>query len=84
MSTQEPEQTALEAFVPMPKGGVSARCQRVKRNGQQCSKPARTGRKVCPSHGGGYPSREASGERKKVGRSVTHAMYSSQPTRSYS
>ncbi len=83
MTDQEPTEKALEPVVAMPKGGTAPRCQRVKKNGEQCSKPARTGYSVCPSHGAGFPSREASGERKRPGRSVTHGIYSSAPTRSY-
>ncbi len=67
----------------MPRGGVAPRCQRVKKSNVQCAKPARRGFKVCSSHGAGYASREASGERKKPGRPVTHGVYSITPTSSY-
>ncbi len=84
MTDQETtQQITLESVVAMPRGGVAPRCQRRKKNGRQCGKAARTGRKVCPSHGAGYPSREESGECKKPGRPVTHAMYSTQPTRTF-
>lgn len=83
MTTQEPEQTPLEAFLMMPRGGVAPRCKRVKRDGTQCKKPSRAGYSICPSHGAGYPSREAAGERKKPGRPVEHGIYSIQPTRSF-
>lgn len=38
---------------------------------------------MCSSHGAGYATREASGERKKPGRPVTTGVYSTAPTRSY-
>jgi len=77
-------ETPLEPYLPMPRGGVAPRCQRVKRDAVQCSKPARTGYKICSSHGAGFASREAAGERQKPGRPVTTGVYSTQPTRSYS
>jgi hypothetical protein len=83
MSDQEPAETPLEEYIAMPRGGVAPRCQRRKKNGQQCGKPARTGYRLCPTHGAGFPSREAAGERKKPGRPITHGIYSSAPTRSY-
>lgn len=83
MSDPEPQKTPLEPHILMPRGGTAARCQRRKKNGHQCSKPARTGYRVCSSHGAGYASREASGERKKPGRPVTTGVYSAVPTRSY-
>lgn len=83
MTTQEPEQTPLEPFVKMPKGGVAPRCQRRKKDAVQCSKPARTGYTICSSHGAGFASREAAGERRKPGRPVSNGVYSSVPTRSY-
>lgn len=83
MSTQDPEQTPLEPYLAMPRGGVAPRCQRVKKDGSQCAKPARSGYKICPTHGAGYPSREEAGERRKPGRPVTHGIYSTAPTRSF-
>lgn len=84
MSADPTAEIPLEAHVQMPKGGLARRCQRRKKDGVQCSKPARTGYKVCSSHGAGYASREESGERRKPGRPVTTGVYSSQPTRTYS
>lgn len=82
MNTPDPE-TPLETHVPMPNGGFALRCQRVKKDAAQCKKPARTGYRVCGSHGAGYAKRERAGERKKPGRPVTHGIYSNTPTRSY-
>jgi hypothetical protein len=83
VSDQETTENPLEASVMMPRGGVAARCQRVKRDGGQCKKPARAGYRICSSHGAGYATREQAGERKKPGRPVTHGIYSTQPTRSF-
>ncbi len=83
MSTQETENPDLEPHVPMPRGGVAARCQRVKKDGAQCKKPARTGYRVCGSHGAGYAKRERAGTRQKPGRPVTHGKYSITGTKSF-
>lgn len=83
VGTQEPAEKALEEYVSMPKGGVAQRCQRVKRDGGQCAKPAWTDYRVCSSHGAGYATREAAGERQRPGRPITTGVYSSVPTRSY-
>lgn len=83
MNDQEPAETPLEPHILMPRGRVAPRCQRVKRDGVQCSKPARSGCRTCPSHGAGYPSREASGERQRPGRPTTTGTYSTAPTRSF-
>lgn len=83
MSVQEPEQTPLETHLPMPRGGVAPRCQRRKKDGSQCGKPARSGYKICSTHGAGYPSREAAGDRRKPGRPVTTGVYSVEPKRTF-
>lgn len=84
MSAPEADAPELETHIQMPRGGVAPRCKRVKRNGEQCAKPARRGFSVCSSHGAGYRTKEVAGERKKPGRPVTHGTYSLTPTRSYS
>lgn len=83
MSATEAPIPELEGHVAMPNGGTATRCQRVKKDGLQCAKPARREFTVCSSHGAGYRSREAAGERRKPGRPVTHGAYSLTPTRSY-
>lgn len=83
MSEPEAPTLDLESHIAMPNGGVALRCQRLKRNGEQCAKPSRRGGKMCSSHGAGYASREASGERKKPGRPIQHGVYSITPTSSY-
>jgi len=57
----------------------ASRCQRVRRNGRQCEKPARRGWTVCGSHGAGYQKREetgarlpAGGERKQLQVALAH------------
>lgn len=84
MSTEaeggEPQEIQLEPFITTPTGGQAPRCQRVKKGNSQCQKPARRGSRVCSSHGAGYRSREEAGERKKVGRPVSHGIYSATPT----
>ena len=58
-------------------GRVIARCQaRSKRTGEQCTQAARKDQRVCHVNGSGTKKREASGERKPMGRPPTHGLYS--------
>jgi hypothetical protein len=65
----------LEATLSTPNGGVAARCQRVKKDGEQCGKPARVGFDVCGVHGAGYGKREREGRRRPPGRPPVHGLY---------
>ena len=55
-----------------PSGGVARRCKRVKRDGVQCSNPARSGFDVCWKHGAGSAKREAAAVRQPTGRPPRH------------
>jgi hypothetical protein len=65
----------LEPTLTTPNGGTAARCQRVKRDGTQCGKPARVGYDVFGTHGAGYGKREREGTRRPPGRPPVHGIY---------
>jgi hypothetical protein len=72
----KPKPDKLIATLTTPNGGSAARCRATNREGRQCGRPARTGFEVCSTHGAGTKAREESGERKPVGRTPTHGLYS--------
>jgi hypothetical protein len=65
----------LEPYRDVPNGGRAARCQRIKKDGQQCGRTARVGFKVCGVHGAGYAKREAQGVRKPTGAPMVHGRF---------
>ena len=80
---REPKEKALplEESMLTPTGGVAPRCQRIKRNGEQCRNPARTAFRVCAKHGAGTHHREQAGERRRTGRPPTHGLYTAKGAR---
>ncbi|MCS7080467.1 MAG: hypothetical protein NZ585_10545 [Chloracidobacterium sp.] len=57
--------------------GRPPRCQRIKRNGEQCRNPAVRGLNVCPRHGAGFRSRVRAGKKKDpTTAAVKHRLYS--------
>ena len=73
-----PDGTPYQALIALPHGARAPRCQATRRDGFQCAQPARTGFRVCQSHGAGSRKREQEGTRKPVapGRPVQHGLYS--------
>lgn len=72
---QKPMDRPLGSYVDVPNGGRAARCQAVRKNGEQCKKPARRGFNVCGTHGAGYAKREAQGVRKRAGAPMVHGRF---------
>ena len=72
---EKPVDRPLGSHVDVPNGGRAARCQAVRKNGEQCKKPARRGFSVCGTHGAGYAKREAQGVRKRAGAPMVHGRF---------
>lgn len=75
--SQKPMDRSLESHVDVPNGGRAARCQAVRKNGDQCKKAARVGFHVCGTHGAGYAKREAEGVSKPTGAPMVHGRFAS-------
>lgn len=67
----------LEATVGTPNGGVAIRCSGTTKGGERCAKPARRGFTTCSSHRvEGEVSSRDDAERRGLGRSREHGLYS--------
>ncbi len=78
MANTETPSGEREQYRPALRGNkMVPRCQaRSKRTGQQCQNPARTGFRVCFTHGAGSHKREKEGRAKPAGRPLTAGVYS--------
>ncbi len=73
--SQKPTDRPLGSYVDVPNGGRAARCQAVRKNSEQCKKPACVGFDVCGTHGAGYAKRKAEGTSKPTGAPMVHGRF---------